>query len=381
MQKNNPKPVKICVCGGHLTPALAVIARIGMIHPEWQVIFAGRKFAQEDDTVLSQEYKDIREKSIPFYPVRAGRFRRIMDSRTVISLLRFPLGLWDAFRIIQITRPDLVISFGSYVALPVALSARFFRIPVITHEQAIIPGLANRLISAVAGKVLVSFPETGIYFRKKKTILTGLPLRTIILDPPDSLSFRLITDKPILYITGGTTGSMSINRMIYRIIPKLVLDYEVIHQVGTRWESEAKKVRQTLRGDKRSRYHVFGYVSASDHAWLMHHMYCMVARSGANTVYEVGAVKKPAIFIPLPWSSGNEQYLNAKILADSGAAVILDQNHIDPQKLLSEIRHVTAYRSTHDNQDPSHIRTFIPDADRRIVDIMEQDLKSRKNIP
>ncbi|OGG03778.1 hypothetical protein A2Z33_04805 [Candidatus Gottesmanbacteria bacterium RBG_16_52_11] len=305
-------------------------------HPEWNVFVIGREHAFEGDPTVSEEAAAAGMLGARFYPLRTGRLTRTWTSGTLTSLLKVPLGIAGAFTLLRRHRPDIILSFGGYIALPVVIAGWVLGIPAITHEQASVPGLANRIIGIFAKKILTAFPDTVRAFPAAKTKFIGLPLRSVILHPP--LSSDITAGKgPVIYITGGTTGSDSINRLVYPIASRLAARYTVIHQVGRRWINEARRFRNTLRGDKRRRYLVFPYLDAQDHAYILFRMHFLVGRSGANTVYELGVTGKPALLIPLPWSAAGEQQANAGILVRQGSAKSLNQYQLTPEKLISEI--------------------------------------------
>jgi UDP-N-acetylglucosamine--N-acetylmuramyl-(pentapeptide) pyrophosphoryl-undecaprenol N-acetylglucosamine transferase len=150
----------IFITGGHITPAIAIIDTL-TTRSDVQVVFIGRKYAMEQDKQASAEYELIAAKQIRFLPITTGRLQRSFTGQTIPSLLKIPVGFVQSFIYCLRERPKLVVSFGGYIALPVAYAAWILRIPVITHEQTLVAGLANKLIALVARRVCVTFQ--GIY--------------------------------------------------------------------------------------------------------------------------------------------------------------------------------------------------------------------------
>jgi UDP-N-acetylglucosamine--N-acetylmuramyl-(pentapeptide) pyrophosphoryl-undecaprenol N-acetylglucosamine transferase len=331
----------ICITGGHLTPALSVIEEIQNLKSNWQILFVGRSKAMENDTVVSEECRIIREKNIEFLPLTAGRFRRFISFATIKSFFRIPLGFIQSLRICCTRKPRIIISFGGYVGLPMVVAGWICRIPIVIHEQNQIPGLANRISAYFATRIFVSYPTSIVYFNHNKTIHIGLPIRKVIFHPPTSPTFKYNLNIPILYITGGSTGARSINLLFYPIISRLTKTFNVIHQVGAISLSEAKKFRQNLRSDKRNNYFVFAYVNEKDHAWLLYHAKLVISRSGANTVGELAITQTKTIFIPLPWSAGNEQMHNAQSISRPGRVIVLNQQDLTSEQLLNKILEMT----------------------------------------
>jgi UDP-N-acetylglucosamine--N-acetylmuramyl-(pentapeptide) pyrophosphoryl-undecaprenol N-acetylglucosamine transferase len=327
--------VKILVTGGHLTPAISVIDAMKKDHPDWKIIFVGRNKAQEGINTEAEEEKTVKSRNIPFIRLTAGRLRGHIELNSIISLLKIPVGLIQAVTICLKEKPALIVSFGGYVALPVVIAGYITGIPSVTHEQTLKPGLANRIISIFAAKICVSQKSVKKYFPAQKTVWTGIPLRESIYNPPERNEMEITDLRPIIYITGGATGSRSVNNLVYPIISKLIRKYMVVHQVGRTWISEAGKVRQSLRGDRRKYYKYYPYIDEKNHAWILYHSGLVISRAGANTVGELEYLKTPSILLPLPWSRGNEQLLNAEYLEKSGLSVCLDQNKISPDDLLN----------------------------------------------
>jgi UDP-N-acetylglucosamine--N-acetylmuramyl-(pentapeptide) pyrophosphoryl-undecaprenol N-acetylglucosamine transferase len=361
--------MKCLITGGHITPALSVIDSIQDHYPDWKIVFVGRKVALEGSTSQSEEYRLITERSIPFISITAGRIRRFLSIGTILSILKIPIGFIQAIIIVSREKPDCILSFGGYVGLPLVIAGWMQRIPVVIHEQTAVVGLSNRIASWFATKICVSMAQTKIQFSKQKVVVTGLPIRASIFHPPQTPTVVFPKGKPIIYITGGATGAQSVNELLYPIIGKLVTRFVVVHQVGRSWISKAKKVRLGLRGDKRGRYIVCPYMDENNHAWFLQHAALFVGRSGANTVAEVGVVGIPALFLPLPWSAGNEQYFNAKVLEDAHKAKILDQKLMTPQLLLSEILTCYENRNTYKKEIVS-VSSLRDDVAKNVVSVL-----------
>lgn len=320
--------MKILITGGHLAPALAIIDTLREKNNSVEIVFVGRKYINNFEKTVSLEYKEINRRNIKFISLSAGRLTRILTVKTLLNLFLIPVGFFQAGRIVIEEKPEVILSFGGYLALPIAFWGFLTKIPIYTHEQTICPGLANRIIGILAKKIFVSFSQTRRFFNRNKTIVVGNPIRKsvfkIIKKP-----FNLIKDRPVIYITGGSLGSHSINEHIKKILPLLLKKYIIIHQVGETKEYHDfedlivlhKKLPLTLQRNYFPRRHFFeeeiGYIySLAD---------IVVSRAGANTFFELLALKKPTIFIPLPWSSGGEQKLQAKIFKKAGTGEIFNQ--------------------------------------------------------
>lgn len=366
------KPVGVLVTGGHVTPAIATIEEIKKRFPKWQVSFVGRKYSLEGEKVLSEEYRLIKELNIPFIPITAGRLKRDGGWGAVLALLKVPVGFVQAFTAVLQVRPDVIVSFGGYVALPVALSARMLGVRIITHEQTTRPGLANRIIARIADHICISFPETKKMITGGRRItLTGLPLRNAVLQPPAQKPFSLPSDKPMLFIVGGSTGSVSINKVVFAALPTLLKNFTVVHQVGRLSVVHADAVAAELPNTLAKYYLHRAYFSAAEYSWAMHNAAIVVGRSGANTVTEIALSGAVAICVPLPWSARDEQVHNAAFLVDGGS-VILPQDMLTPASLMKTVKQVNATLETR-KLKAAALGVLIPgDGAKRLVDVIER---------
>lgn len=335
------KQSTICITGGHLTPALAVIEEIKRQGFRWKMMFIGRREAFEGGGSPTQEERLVRALGVPFHALTTGRQGR--------SLFKVPVGFFQAFLLLVTHRPIAVLSFGGYVALPVVIAAWILGIPVVTHEQTENLGLTNRIIAPLTRRV--------IFARD-----CGIPIRRALFHPPTRPSFPIDTARPILYITGGSTGAHSLNALIFPIVFELVKTYTVIHQVGSGDISKAP-----LHG----RYVVAEYFDVSDVAWIYNHASLVIGRAGANTVAEVAALGVPALFIPLPWAAGDEQKKNATKLASAGMAVVLDQKTLTGDSLLTYIRDMM--RTIHPYKKAAEVvaKLYPLDGTKKIVDVLQ----------
>lgn len=318
---------KIVICGGHHNSALVVAE--ALITKGYQVFWFGHKYSMLGDKNPSAEYLEVTAKKIPFYEIKAGKFQP--KYKFWQNLLRIPQGFWQSFRLLRKLKPDLVFSFGGYLALPVAYSAWLMKIPVATHEQTTVSGTANKLIAQIAQKVFVTFESSLQYYPKKKAVLTGLPIREELLKSKKKL---FTNKKKTIYITGGKQGSHYINEEVFKILPELLKRFNVIHQTGS--SSLYSDIKEAQRF-KAKNYLAKEYFFEDEIGSIFNSADFVISRSGAHTVYELLILKKPAILIPIPWSSHNEQLQNAKMLEGLGLAKILTQDDLQKGKLLETI--------------------------------------------
>lgn len=349
-----------------MTPALAVINELKRRRLD-DIFYIGRSTSIEGDSTPSAESVVIPNLGIKFYPITAGRLQRRFTKYTIPSLLKAPIGVVSSLLILSQERPDVIISFGSYVALPVVISGRILGIPTITHEQTIKGGLANRIISKFAKKVALSWPKSFEYFPANKSILTGNPIRREILDLKKKRTLR-----PVIFIAGGNQGAHSINEIVLEIIEELVKKYEVIHQTGASLKFKDYEIL-TARAEQltkrlKKRYHVSKWFNSEEVAKIYSKASLLVGRSGANTVSEVAALGIPALFIPLPWAGGNEQEENARMLESLGAALVMPQERLTPKRLLSAINSIVGRLEEYKKNARQARKLIQPNASRLLVD-------------
>lgn len=323
--------MKILITGGHVTPALAVIDYLldKKICSIIDITFVGRKYAVDYERTLSFEYKEVTKRNLRFIHLYAGRFTRIASWRTVLQLLRIPFGFVQSMQILLQNRPEKILSFGGYIGFPVTFIAWLLRIPVFIHEQTISPGIANRLSSVFARTVFCSFPSVVKLFPHSKVLYTGNPIReklnSNILPPP----FQLSEKKPVIYVTGGSLGSHSINAHIFRLVPKLLPKFIVVHQTGDVREyhdfEQALIYKNKLPKSLQDDYIIHKHLSEEEVAWIYRRADLVIARAGANTIFELLHLQKPSILIPLPWSSKNEQQKHALLFKSHGIGEIFEQ--------------------------------------------------------
>lgn len=336
--------------GGHLVSAQTLIQSMlneYMISPQSIVYVGGDLGMEEEKDGNSIEQKQMVHKEFKVYFIRAGKLQRRVSFNTVKLLFRSILGFVDSYRIFTKEKPDIVISTGGFVSVPVCIVSKCFGIPVYLHEQTAAVGLANKIVGKIANKVYISFKNSSKYFPKGKTIHTGNILRKNIFQKDETQKtdqdiIELFKQKlPILYISGGSLGSHIINMKVLSKLDSLLDKYSVLLQTGDNRKLKdfelAEERKSKLDEEKRERFLPVKYVDSDSIGYVFNNMNLFIGRSGANTVYELGVLKKYAILIPIPWVTHNEQYLNAKVLEDLGTAKILEEKYLQDIDLVSEI--------------------------------------------
>jgi len=330
---------KIAITGGHST-GLALIEEIRKQHPDWQIYYFGRKYALEGRKAPSFDAQVVSQiKFIKFISLTTGRLQRRFSFSALLSLLKIPYGFCQTLYWLIKIRPDLILSFGGYVSVPVVVVGWLLGIPSITHEQTQTIGLATKINSLFSKKVALAFPQLVSKFSSSKAVYTGMPLRDCLHNKtrPESLinlDRRLkATKKPLLYIATGKTGSQKINDLIKKLVPILTQKYVILHQVG---ELDFAKYQSLINKN----YWPKAFLPSQEQGWALNKADLLVSRAGANITFEILFLKKAAIFIPLPFSSQEEQKKNAAWFVSLGGGKMLEQKGLSPKKLLTTIRQV-----------------------------------------
>lgn len=305
--------------GGHVFPGLAVADHLRGLG--WSVIWLGSRAGMEAKLVSARGYPMA---LIDFSGLRGKGFVAI--AMLPLRLLR---AFWQSLRAIVKHRPDVVLGLGGYVSFPGGMMARLLGRPLVLHEQNSVAGLANRVLAVVASRVLAAFPGA-----LRKAQVVGNPVRReIVASPPPDIRYGSRTGPLRLLVVGGSLGAKPINDVVPRAIALLSGESRpvVTHQAG------AKHV-----DGLRSLYLEAGVTASAvpfidDMASAYRDADVVVCRAGALTISELSAAGVASVLIPYPFAVDDHQTGNARHLADSGAAILLSQQDLTPERLASLI--------------------------------------------
>lgn len=300
---------------GHVVPNIALLPAL---REKFKLAYIG------SDGI---ERELMKGQGVPYYTVRCTKLVRGSILKNVALPFRFIRSLAAAKKALIAAGADIVFSKGGYVALPVVFAARKLHIPVLTHESDLTPGLANRLIAGRCEAVLTSFPETAEEF--KNGVCTGAPVRAELFcaDRKAALQkYGFQGAKPVLLLFGGGSGSLALNRAAEDALPEILKDFDMLHIRGKHGGAERREgyVPLEYEQDMSSAYAAADFV---------------VSRAGSNTLFELLALKKPALLIPLEnRRSRGDQAQNARYFAEKGLCRVLHEADLSPQRLLKQLR-------------------------------------------
>ncbi len=319
---------------GHVTPNMALIPRLKELG--YSISYIG--------SYEGIEKKLIEEMAIPYYGIASGKLRRYFDLKNFSDPFRVLKGYNQAKKLLKKLQPDVVFSKGGFVAVPVVIAASRRQIPAIIHESDMTPGLANKLCIPFSTKICCNFPETVQQLPKEKAQLTGTPIRQELLagDKNAALSFcGFSVEKPVILIIGGSQGAAVINQYIRRILPKLLVDFQVVHLCG---KGKLDKTFKDTAG-----YAQFEYIQ-KELADLFAMADLVVSRAGANAICELHALRKPNLLIPLSArASRGDQILNARSFERQGYSMVLEEEEMTEDTLLASIQKLYTNRQSYVN--------------------------------
>lgn len=304
--------------GGHLFPAVALAERLKQEEPDSEVLFVG--------TRKGLEARLLPELGWPLRTIDMSGWAGLGLKDRICSLVNLMKGMIQARRILKEFGPDVIVGVGGYASVPVLLSARLMSLPYLIHEQNAWPGLANRLLGRWAQRICLSFAEAGRAFSDRRTTVTGNPVRAAMEQCPP-----LNVAAPRLLVFGGSHGARAINQAMLAALPLLEDfrgDLHIIHQTG---ELDFEEVVDGYRASGWDHVDVQPFITDMAEAYRQASL--VVCRAGATTLAELTACGRPAILIPYPHAAGGHQSANGRALAIKGAALLLEQQYLTPERL------------------------------------------------
>ncbi len=315
-----PRPIKIVLTGGgtagHVLPHFALLPFYK--EAAWQVLYVGTSGIEKQLAA---------DAGLRFREIRAGKLRRHFSLQNILDVFWVLVGILQSFYILAQERPQIVFAKGGYVSVPVAAAAWLLRIPVITHESDLSPGLANKIIARFSKKILSAFPATLQDLPPAKAQWVGLPIRPDLGQGRkergwELCGFRAEDPRSVVLVGGGSQGAAAINKSIENALPLLLEKFRVVHITG-----RGKQTSTTGEG-----YFQAEYLS-DELKDIFAISELVVCRAGANTLFELLALHKPMLLIPLEYATRGDQLQNARAFSQKNWALILRENALSSETL------------------------------------------------
>ncbi len=309
--------------GGSVTPLLQIYYEL---HNEFDFLFIG--------TYSGLEKGIIKKEGLAYSAILSGKWRRYFSFKNLVDIFLIFLAFWQSLFLLLKIKPKIIISVGGFVAVPLSWAAWVLGIPSIVHQQDVLPGLANKLMSKTAKVITITFPEAKKYYGTKARWIGNLG--------PDLNNFKFnkneILDKyqlnnlrlPLIIIIGGGTGSSFLNKLTAESLEELLLVSKIIHISGS--------TERDIKGNEDIDYENYlklEFINHPDLLALMSLADLVVSRCGLATLTELSFFKKPTILIPMPDS---HQEYNAQEFEKKEAAIILDQKKLNSDDFIKEIK-------------------------------------------
>jgi UDP-N-acetylglucosamine--N-acetylmuramyl-(pentapeptide) pyrophosphoryl-undecaprenol N-acetylglucosamine transferase len=327
MKKSQSQKFVIALTGGgtagHVMPHLALLPEFKKLN--YEVFYIGS---------AGIEKSIIAGTGMPFEQIAAGKLRRYFSWENFLDVFRIALGVYQSLKILSGRRPNVIFSKGGFVSVPVAVAGWLLRIPVVSHESDLTPGLANRIIAKFAKKILYTFKETQKYLPADKSQYVGLPIRLELAQGESEAGVRLcgfesdwLPSSRLILIMGGSLGAQRLNEAIEEILPALTQEFFVVHITG-----KGKGLKFV-----HPRYKSFEYV-ADDLKHLFKITDYVISRAGANSIFEFLFLNIPMLLIPLEAGSRGDQIQNAAYFAKNNWSHVLREADATGKNVMDSIQ-------------------------------------------
>lgn len=356
--------MKIILSGGGtlgpVVPLLAITEACKQQGLEVDFIWVGTKNGPEKDIVAQYD--------IPFYTMIAGKWRRYFSFWNVVDIFKIILAFFRSFFFLWQHKPNLLISGGGFVSVPLHWAAAVLSIPTWIHQQDVEPGLANRLMAKTAKKITTAIREGADNFDYRKTEWLGNPSRDLGgVDKNIAYNnFNIPVGSPVIFALGGGTGSEKINQWIIEALPSWSKSWHVIHLTGKERRGETQEMAASSGAF--ANYHVYKFFTHEmKDAFALADV--VIARAGFSTITELASLSKAAVLLPMPES---HQEKNVKILADNNAVISMNQKTDNGLKLAQVVKQLMSYPAER-KQLGDRLNKILPRAKaERIVEIIKE---------
>lgn len=355
--------------GGHFYPLIAIAEAV-----------RDRDAAHNTNTELlyfgpePYNQESLARLNIRFVYCPAGKRRRYFSPLNFLDIFKTIFGFICAVKRLYLLYPDVIMSKGSYTSVPIVLAAWLLRIPIVIHESDAKVGRANKIAGRFARYIGITYNVTAEQFKADKTALTGQPIRKYMRQaPPNAPALLGIpTDRPAIFITGGSTGAVRINNLILDSLDELLPQFTVIHQVGTENVETVTSAAGSLisNEDYLKHYFVFGHMTGEQIAAAYYSSAIVVSRAGSGTIAELSITGKPAILIPIPEEISHDQRTNAYAYAKRGGATVLEEDNLTDSMLAAQITKILTDKKLYTDMSEAAMGFTQPNAAYTLADTL-----------
>jgi len=342
--------------GGHLIAGLSIAKAFKKKRKQVQVFFLGSDYRHSYRLIHSEGFELNRIYAVGF------------ADRTIWGLIQFLFGqvisIVQSGLLIMLIRPEIVIGTGGFASVGSVLWAKLFGIPVLIHEQNVIPGKANRMLGCLADKILLSFDGAMKYFNGSKCSITGMPVRFGIPSRKIGIRKALIT----ILVMGGSSGAHRINQVMMDSVNRLIEYRDLVRFIHLSGVKDYKFVKDTYRR--------LGFnADVEPFSFGMEHIYSVsslvIGRSGSGSISEITFFGLPAVLIPYPYSRDKHQLKNAQVLSKAGAGIIIEESELSSEKLRHILVELLNNPERLSDMSQKSLALSMPDASKKITDEIE----------
>lgn len=352
--------------GGHVFPLIAVAEALRGQYDDVEFLYIGTKSQMGDVAESAMKEEGIETKNIS-----TGKMRRYFSFQYFIDFIRIPFGVIQSMIHLFTFMPNAVFSKGGYAAFPVVIAAWIYRIPVMTHDSDSVPGWANRVCGKFSRYVAISFPKSEKYFLKRKTVLTGNPIRSSIVNGNRERGYErwgFTESRPTLMVFGGSQGARAINDALIKILPEISKIVQILHVTGRdNYNRAVKLAAESGFKSGRHRYFAVPFLDREEMADAYAAADIIVSRSGANSITEIAATKNVAIFVPIARSANNHQYMNAYEMAKVGGALVMEESNLGEHLFIEKLEELIRSRTLRTQFQENIQKFYHPDAAEKIA--------------
>lgn len=326
--------------GGHIYPLLAVADELLKMDSNLDLSYIGPS---------SHLAKKFKEKNIKVFSITSAKIRRYFSIANILDIFKFFFSIFEALFKVFLLMPSVIFSKGGPGSFPIILAAKLYFIPIVIHESDSVPSLNSKLSSKIAKRIGISFESSSKALPKEKLFLSGNPIRkSLLVDLVNrgeaKRYFNLDPNKITVLVIGGSQGAVPINRFIINDLESLLSEVQIIHQVGDgNMESTMNELYSILpQGDPKNyfkdnlalKYKIFNNLNEGDLKKALAAADIIISRAGSGSIFEIAALGKPSIIIPLDGSANDHQRVNAYEYTKTGAAILLEQANLKKNILM-----------------------------------------------